>query len=166
MCLLLLHVFVFLCFHDVFVGMIFSSPGITFNRKRPKSLLQSCLSSINGDHYMVLNSCPVCDQSGARGLTQREVAEDEHCCQTARWDASCVYSHCAGLRGAVRCSWMQLVWNSSAWTVADMPRRRRLSEATLSQLDTSSGRVAGRQRMDKGLDSFPPCSHLTLCIVR
>lgn len=110
-------------------------------------------------------SC-ICDQSSLSGLTRREVAEDKHRCLTARWDAACVYSHCAELRGAVWRSWMQLVWDSSGWTVADMLRRSRLSEATLLQLDTSKGRVAGRRRMDKRLDSFPPCSHLTLCIVR
>lgn len=91
-------------------------------------------------------------------LGRREVTKDEHCCLTARWDTSCVYSHCAALRDVVQCSWMQLLWDGSSWTVADTLRHSCLSEATLLQLDTSSFRVAGRQRTDKRLDSFPPCS--------
>lgn len=74
-----------------------------------------------------------------------------------------VVQSCATPCGAAECSWFGTFWG---WTVADTLRRSCLSEATLLQLDTSSGRVAGRQRTDKRLDSFPPCSRLTPGIVR
>lgn len=75
-----------------------------------------------------------------------EATEDEHCCLTARLDASCVHSHCAEWRDAVQRSWMQLVWDGSGRTVADTLRRSCLRERdAFLQLDTSSARVAGRQ---------------------
>lgn len=88
----------------LYLGQSPLSMSIIFNIKKAKSLLQPSLSSVNGKWQLLqVNSCPcICDQSSLSGLTRREVAEDEHCCLTARRDAACVYSHCAELRGAVR----------------------------------------------------------------
>lgn len=98
-------------------------------------------------------------------LTQCEVTKNGHCCLTARWDASCVHCRCAALHDGVQCSWMQLVWDCSCRTVADMLRHSCLFEATFLQLDTSRRRATGRQAVDKGLDSFPLVSCLSLHIV-
>lgn len=42
----------------VILGIVFLSLGLTFNRQKAKSVLQSCLSRVNGYYFMV-NSCPV-----------------------------------------------------------------------------------------------------------
>lgn len=109
-------------------------------------------------NYLLPLRCFIC-WGPARGWRRRNI-----CCLTAWLETTCPHSHRAEQRGDMQCSWMGLVRDTLCWTVAETLKHSRFIDASLSQLDTASGRVVPPNPNPTNTHTSSIC-HLSLFMV-